>query len=80
MEVILALIVQLSNYEIVSFHQSVQNFVQTCRTCSFVKPKYIDPTSMPMLAKAPMEVVACDFIGPILSPTDMYADFPNHTS
>ena len=66
-------------------HQSVQNFVQTCRTCSLVKPKYIDPTSMPMLAKAPMEVVACDFIGPLPSDSgfqyalviiDVYSRYP----
>jgi len=44
---------------------SVTDFVQNCRTCSLVKPKFNNPVSAPMLTKAPMEVLSCDFIGPL---------------
>jgi len=44
---------------------SVTNFVKSCRTCSLVKPNFVAPHSSPMLCKSPLEVLACDFIGPL---------------
>ena len=45
----------------------VKNFIENCRTCALVRPKFLPSSSTPILTKAPMEVVACDFIGPLPS-------------
>ena len=42
---------------------SVQTFIQSCRTCSLVKPKFVP--SSPILCKAPLEILAFDFVGPL---------------
>ena len=64
---------------------SVESFVKQCRICSLVKPKFVCPRSMPILSKAPMEILACDFVGPLpvsqgcrylLVIIDMYSRFP----
>ena len=45
----------------------VKNFIENCRTCALVRPKFLPSSSTPIVTKAPMEVVACDFIGPLPS-------------
>ena len=45
----------------------VSDFVNKCRTCSLVKPKFVHPESAPMLTKSPMETIATDFVGPLPS-------------
>jgi len=44
---------------------SVNKFVKNCRICNLVKPKFAQPPSCPILTKAPMEVLAMDFVGPL---------------
>ena len=44
---------------------SVQTFIQSCRTCSLVKPKFVPSSSSPILCKAPLEIRALDFVGPL---------------
>ena len=46
----------------------ISAFIDDCRVCSLVKPKFVSPESAPVLTKSPMETVACDFVGP-LSPS-----------
>ena len=45
--------------------QDIQKFVSCCRTCALVKPKFVPATLTPFVSKAPMEVVAVDYIGPL---------------
>ena len=47
--------------------KSIFDFVKGCRTCSLVRPKFIPARSTPILTKSAMEVVACDFVGPLPS-------------
>jgi len=68
-----------------SLKQSVFSFVKNCRVCSLVKPKFVPAKLSPFVTKAPMEIVACDFIGPLPSSLghqyalvviDMYSRYP----
>jgi len=43
------------------------NFVKDCRTCSLIKPSFFRAPPSPILVKAPFEVLACDFVGPLPS-------------
>ena len=45
----------------------VKHFVANCRICNMVKPKFDKPPPCPVLTKAPMEVLALDFVGPLPS-------------
>jgi transposase InsO family protein len=47
--------------------RETQSFVTSCRVCSLVKPKFISATLTPFNVKAPMEVVAMDYVGPLPS-------------
>jgi len=46
-------------------NEAVKQFVAECRTCALVKPSFISPDASPLLVKSPLEVMACDFIGPL---------------
>ena len=45
----------------------VSEFVKTCRICSLVKPTSPIKSNSKIITKAPMEVLAMDFIGPLPS-------------
>ena len=45
--------------------QDCINFVKTCRICSLVKLQFLPATLTPFSTKAPMEIVAVDFVGPL---------------
>ena len=68
-----------------NLRKSVSDYVNNCRTCALVKPKFVAAKSTPILTKAPLEVVACDFIGPLpisqgcryaLVLIDLYSRYP----
>jgi transposase InsO family protein len=40
-------------------------YVKSCRICSLVKPKFVPATLTPLNVKAPLEIVALDYIGPL---------------
>ena len=44
---------------------AVINLVSKCRVCSLVKPKFRSPHACSIITKAPMEVLALDFVGPL---------------
>jgi len=48
-----------------SMSLSVKKFIERCRTCSLVKPKFSPSPSSPYLVKAPFETLAIDFVGPL---------------
>lgn len=48
-------------------HDACKTFVKECRTCSLTKPKFKDAHMNPVLVKAPLECLACDFFGPLPS-------------
>ena len=39
--------------------------MQNCRVCLLVKPKFVPATLTPFVVKAPLEIVAMDFVGPL---------------
>ncbi len=45
--------------------ESVKRFVSNCRICNMVKPTFVNPPSSPILTKAPFEILALDFVGPL---------------
>jgi transposase InsO family protein len=45
--------------------KDVETFVKKCRICALVKPKFLPATLTPFTVKAPMEIVAMDFVGPL---------------
>jgi len=68
-----------------NIRKSVEDYISKCRTCSLVKPKYVPPSCTPMLCKAPLEVLACDYVGPLpmsygykylLVVIDVYSRYP----
>ena len=61
------------------------NFVKNCRVCSFVKPRCVPTLATPVISKAPMEILAVDYIGPLpesqgykylLTAVDTYSRYP----
>lgn len=45
--------------------KDVEEFVKNCRICCFTKPNFLPPPNEPLLTKAPMEILALDYIGPL---------------
>lgn len=45
--------------------KDVERYVDQCRVCSLVKPKFKRPPMTPFLVDAPLQLVATDFIGPM---------------
>ena len=45
--------------------KDVEDFVKKCRICCFSKPSFLPPPNEPLLTKAPMEILALDYIGPL---------------
>jgi transposase InsO family protein len=45
--------------------KEVTDYVQKCRICSLVRPKFIPATLTPFVTKAPLEIVAMDYVGPL---------------
>ena len=45
--------------------KDVERYVDQCRICSLVKPKFKRPPMTPFLVDAPLQLVATDFIGPM---------------
>ena len=45
--------------------KQVANFVKNCRICSLSRPQFLKPPNSPIITKAPMEVLALDFVGPL---------------
>lgn len=45
--------------------KAVEEFVKNCRICSFTKPAFLSPPDEPLVTKAPMEIIALDYIGPL---------------
>ena len=45
--------------------KDAENFVKNCRICCFAKPKFFPPSNEPLMTKAPMEILAMDYIGPL---------------
>ena len=43
----------------------VEHFVKNCRVCCFSKPNFLPPSNEPLVTKAPMEILAFDYIGPL---------------
>jgi predicted aspartyl protease len=45
--------------------KDVEEFIKKCRICCFTKPTFMPPPNEPLLTKAPMEILALDYIGPL---------------
>ena len=45
--------------------KDVEHFVKNCRVCCFSKPNFLPPSNEPLVTKAPMEILAFDYIGPL---------------
>ena len=45
--------------------KAVEDFVNNCRICSIVRPKYFPKPNEPLMTKSPMEILAMDYIGPL---------------
>ena len=46
--------------------RDAENFVKNCSICCFAKPKFLPPSiDEPLMTKAPMEILAFDYIGPL---------------
>ena len=48
-----------------NYGNDVKKFVNSCRTCSLVKPNFVPATLSPICVKAPMELLAVDYVGPL---------------
>jgi len=48
-----------------SIRQNVKRLISNCRICSLVKAKHYSPPASPVITRAPMEVLAIDFVGPL---------------
>ncbi|MEO0435035.1 MAG: DDE-type integrase/transposase/recombinase, partial [Cyanobacteria bacterium J06656_5] len=47
------------------YRKAVDAFVNNCRICSSSKPHFLPASNERLLTKAPMEIVALDYIGPL---------------
>ena len=65
-------------------YKEVAAFVKECRICSLVRPQFIRTPNVPIITKAPMEIFALDFVGPLpvssgykyfLTAVDMYSRY-----
>jgi transposase InsO family protein len=45
--------------------EDVTQFIKECRICSLVKPEFKPATLTPFSTKAPMEILATDYVGPL---------------
>lgn len=41
------------------------NFVKDCRICSLTRPQFLPTPNEPLITKAPMEILAMDYVGPL---------------
>lgn len=48
-------------------YKEVTTFVKDCRICSLIRPQFISAPNVPLITKAPMEIIALDFVGPLPS-------------
>ena len=48
-------------------HKEVTSFVKDSHICSLSRPRFLQTPNSPIISKAPMEVMALDFVGPLPS-------------
>ena len=55
------------NYFWPGLRRDVSKFIASCRICSLVRPKYVNPHLKPFLLDAPLQLIATDYVGPLPS-------------